>query len=186
MPHFIFILCPLFIPLSTQYQVNRYFSSADSDIAFHSTQDYFETERINKMTMSASQKELWVFCCREMLGDLWIGIKSRLSSTTNQRSSLVIPLAVYGQRAKCVAIVKHRTHQRGQLGYLYITSINLPDSITIAIHPPPSNDEKSIDLKFDPPVEDGFEVRQRLFEWRDKAFEHFDVVRFLPDLRGIC
>jgi hypothetical protein len=80
-------------------------------------------------------------------------------------------------RAELTAIVKHRTHQRGQLGYLYITSINLPDSITIAIHPPPSNDEQSIDLKFDPPVEDGFEVRTRLFEWRDKAFEHFDVVR---------
>lgn len=32
-------------------------------------------------------------------------------------------------------------------------------------------------MKFDPPVEDGFEARKRLFEWRDKAFEHFDVVR---------
>ena len=75
------------------------------------------------------------------------------------------------------AIVKHRTHQRGQLGYLYITGFNLPDSVTVAIHPPPSNDEQSLELKFDPPVEDAFEVRERLFEWRDKAFEHFDVVR---------
>jgi hypothetical protein len=181
MPHFIFILCPLFIPLSTQYQVDRYSRSADSaDIAFHSTQDYFEGGRIDKMTMSASQKELWVLFRCEMLGYLWVGIKSRLSSITNQRSSLVSLLAVYERGAERAAIVKHRTHQRGQLGYLYITSINLPDSITIAIHPPPSNDEKSIDLKFDPPVEDGFEVRQRLFEWRDKAFEHFDVVRSLP------
>jgi hypothetical protein len=88
--------------------------------------------------------------------------------------------------AKWIAIVKHRTHQRGQLGYLYITSINLPDSITIAIHPPPSNAEQSIDLKFDPPVEDGFEVRQRLFEWRDKAFEHFDVVRLSENPWNIC
>jgi hypothetical protein len=76
-----------------------------------------------------------------------------------------------------VAIVKHRTHQRGQLGYLYITGFNLPDSVTVAIHPPPSNDEVSLELKFDPPVEDAFEVRERMFEWRDKAFEHFDVVR---------
>jgi hypothetical protein len=90
---------------------------------------------------------------------------------------LLSPHRISKARAEVAAIVKHRTHQRGQLGYLYITSINLPDSITIAIHPPPSNDEQSIDLKFDPPVEDGFEVRTRLSEWRDKAFEHFDVVR---------
>jgi hypothetical protein len=25
-------------------------------------------------------------------------------------------------------------------------------------------------------VQDAFEVRERMFEWRDKAFEHFDVV----------
>lgn len=91
-------------------------------------------------------------------------------------SQILNEVMIEEEDAENVAIVKHRTHQRGHLGYLYITSINVPDSITIAIHPPSSNDEQSLDLKFDPPVENAFEVRTRLFEWRDKAFEHFDVV----------
>lgn len=75
-----------------------------------------------------------------------------------------------------VAIVKHRTHKRGQLGDLYITSFSLPNTVNIAIHPPPSKEERDIELTFDPPVKDAYEVRERMFEWRDKAFEHFDVV----------
>jgi hypothetical protein len=62
------------------------------------------------------------------------------------------------------------------LGDLYITGFNLPNSVKLDIHPPPSRKEKEIILTFDPPVQDAFEVRERMFEWRDKAFEHFDVV----------
>lgn len=80
--------------------------------------------------------------------------------------------------ARWVAIVKHRTHQRGHLGYLYITRMTL-DTVTVAIHPPPNHDEQDVQLKIDPPLTNGREARERLYEWQAKAYEHFDVVRII-------
>jgi hypothetical protein len=48
--------------------------------------------------------------------------------------------------------------------------------VTILYHPPPSHDEKTLVIKFEPPLETPFEARGRIMEWKDKALEHFDVV----------
>ena len=53
------------------------------------------------------------------------------------------------------------------------------ESVTVEIHPPPNHEEQKITLKIDPPLENGFEARERLTEWQVKAYEHFDVVRIV-------
>lgn len=73
--------------------------------------------------------------------------------------------------------MKQRTQEKGHLGDLYIQIVD-PDGkyIQIALRPPPSRKEKVIKIPFDPPLESMYDLRPRLWHWRDMAKAKFNIV----------
>lgn len=75
------------------------------------------------------------------------------------------------------AIVKHRTQTKGHLGDIYIQDFDPKGHyITLVTRPPPKGEDVEVQLHFNPPLGSIFEVRPRLYYWRDEALKHFKVV----------
>jgi hypothetical protein len=72
-------------------------------------------------------------------------------------------------------MVKSRSDVKGHLGDLHILQIT-DDDIEFAYHPPPTEERKTLTIKFEPPLINAWGALPRLKTWRDSAYKKWDVV----------
>ncbi|KAL1411891.1 hypothetical protein Q8F55_002877 [Vanrija albida] len=75
------------------------------------------------------------------------------------------------------AIVKYkRPDLKGNLGYLHVGRLDdYGKFLQIQIHPPPTHEEKEIQIPLDPPILSSFDLRPLFYKWRAEAFSLYRV-----------
>lgn len=76
------------------------------------------------------------------------------------------------------AIVKSkRPDLKGELGWLHVGRLDdFGKYLQVQIHPPPTHEEKEVQIPLDPPITNPYDIRPRLYKFRAEAFNLYRIV----------
>ncbi|ORX35331.1 hypothetical protein BD324DRAFT_652465 [Kockovaella imperatae] len=80
-----------------------------------------------------------------------------------------------------LTIVLKKTSERGNLGHLFITTVDPQGHyVSLLVHPPPEHESREVRIQFDPPLKSPWEVKAIFEQWEAEAKRNFKIPDNLP------